>query len=87
MAERGRQAGFVMGAEHRTKIANSKILNRLIAHAEGEVDMTSTQISAAVALLDRVMPKLQSMTVEGGEEPIRTLSEVVHKIVRARAGD
>lgn len=71
MAERGRPAGFVMGAEHRTKISNSKILNRLIAHAEGDVDMSSTQIQAALGLLDRVMPKLSSTTIEGGENPLQ----------------
>jgi hypothetical protein len=70
MSSRGRTAGFQMGAEHRTKISNSKILNRLIAHAEGEVDMTSTQVQAALGLLDRVMPKLAQTTIEGGENPI-----------------
>ncbi len=54
-----------MGAEHRTKIANSKILNRLIGHAEGTVDMSSTQVQAALGLLDRVMPKLQSTSITG----------------------
>ncbi len=65
MAGRGRTAGFQMGAEHRTKIANSKILNRLIGHAEGTVDMSSTQVQAALGLLDRVMPKLQSTSITG----------------------
>jgi two-component SAPR family response regulator len=53
-----------MGEEHRTKIANSKILNRLIAHAEGEVDMSSTQVTVALGLLKKVMPDLSSQTVE-----------------------
>lgn len=65
MAQRGRPAGFQMGAEHRTKISNSKILNRLIGHAEGTVEMSSTQVTAALGLLDRVMPKLQSTSLEG----------------------
>ena len=79
MAGRGRTAGFQMGAEHRTKIANSKILNRLIGHAEGRVEMTSTQVTAALGLMDRVMPKLQSTTIEGagenGEIVFRTVIE------------
>ncbi len=65
MAGKGRQAGFKMGAEHRTKIANSKILKHLIEHATGERAMTSTQVTAALGLLDRVMPKLQSTTIDG----------------------
>jgi hypothetical protein len=59
-----------MGSEHRTKIANSQILNRLINHAEGKVDMTSTQVQAALGLLDRVMPKLAQTTIEGGDNPL-----------------
>lgn len=70
MATRGRQAGFQMGAEHRTKIANSQILNRLIGHALGEVEMTTTQVTAAISLLDRVMPKLAQTTIEGGENAL-----------------
>lgn len=62
---RGRKAGFQMGAEHRTKIGNSKILKHLIEHAEGTREMTSTQVTAGLGLLDRVMPKLASTTVEG----------------------
>jgi uncharacterized protein (DUF305 family) len=76
MTTRGRTAGFQMGAEHRTKIANSKILNRLIAHAEGEIDMTSTQVQAATTLLDRVMPKLATTTIEGGETPFEMIVRI-----------
>lgn len=56
-----------MGAEHRTKIANSKILKHLIEHAEGTREMTSTQVTAGLGLLDRVMPKLQSTALTDGE--------------------
>lgn len=61
MAKRGRTPGFQMGAEHRTKIANSKILKHLIEHAEGSREMTSTQVTAGLGLLDRVMPKLAAV--------------------------
>jgi two-component SAPR family response regulator len=63
-AQRGRRPGFVMSDEHRTKIANSKLLSRLIACAEGEVEMTSTQASVALGLLKKVMPDLSAQTVE-----------------------
>jgi len=61
MAERGRQPGFQMGAEHRTKIGNSKIIKRLIEFAEGKegVDMKPHQVTAALGLLKKVMPDLQ----------------------------
>lgn len=60
MAARGRTAGFQMGAEHRLKITNSNILSVLIQHACGEREMSATQVSAAVALLRKVMPDLSA---------------------------
>jgi hypothetical protein len=65
MAQRGRQPGFRMSDEHRVKIQNSNILNALIEHAEGRREMSSTQVTAGLGLLDRVMPKLQATTIEG----------------------
>lgn len=65
MAARGRTAGFVMSDAHRTKIANSQILKRLIECAEGDVEMTPTQATVALGLLRKVMPDLSSTTVSG----------------------
>ena len=79
MAARGRKPGFKMSDEHRVKIQNSNILNALIEHAEGRRDMTSTQVTAGLGLLDRVLPKLQTTTIEGngdeGEIIFRTIIE------------
>jgi len=79
MAGKGRTAGFQMGAEHRTKIGNSKILKHLIEHATGERDMSSTQVTAGLGLLDRVMPKLATHKLEGtgenGEVIFKTIYE------------
>lgn len=57
---RGRKPGFVMSDEHRVKIQNSNILNALIEHASGEREMSSTQVSAGLGLLRKVMPDLSS---------------------------
>lgn len=65
MTTRGRKPGFVMPESHRTKIANSKILNRLIDHAEGKIDLSQTQVSAINILLKKVMPDLQAMQHSG----------------------
>ena len=65
MAERGRSPGFVMSAEHRVKIQNSNILNALIGHAEGDREMSPTQISAALGLLKKVLPDLSAVTIDG----------------------
>lgn len=56
--QRGRKPGFKIPEEHRIKIANSKILNRLIDHAMGECDMKQTEVTAAVALLKKVLPDM-----------------------------
>ena len=55
---KGREPGFRMGAEHRTKISNSKILKHLIEHVEGQREMSSTQVQAGLGLLKKVMPDL-----------------------------
>lgn len=44
----------------REKIRVSNIIDRLGKHAEGQVEMTATQIKAAQVLLDRVMPTLSA---------------------------
>ena len=64
MAERGRRPGFRMSEAHRVKIQNSNILNALIEHVEGKREMGSTQVTAAVALLRKVMPDLSSTTLD-----------------------
>lgn len=51
---------FRMGAEHRVKIANSNILNCLLEHVEGRREMSTTQVTAALGLLRKVLPDLQA---------------------------
>lgn len=61
MATRGRKPGFKMPEEHRAKIRITNILNALQEHVEGSRDMEATQITAAVALLRKVMPDLSAV--------------------------
>lgn len=61
-----------MTEEHRTKIANSQILKRLIEHVEEDKDMSATQVTAGLALLKKVLPDLSAVTIEGGENPVKT---------------
>lgn len=63
-----------MSEEHRTKISNSKILNRLIACAEGEVELTSVQAQVALGLLRKVMPDLASTELSGGTDDTLTVN-------------
>ena len=74
---RGREKGFRMSEEHRVKIKNSNILNALIEHVEGKREMKTTQVTAAIALLDRVLPKLQSVEVTGDEDnPVSVITKI-----------
>ena len=72
--DRGRKPGFVMSDDHRVKIQNSNILNALIEHVEGIRNMSSTQVSAGVALLKKVLPDLQVVELTGKDGgPIETV--------------
>jgi hypothetical protein len=60
-----------MGPEHRDKIANSNVLRDLIKFAEGKTkpeDFPPHRVTAALGLLDRIMPKLATTEVLGSEE-------------------
>lgn len=60
--------GVRLTDEHRTKIQKSKILNRLIGHAEGTEEMTATQVTAALGLLKKALPDLSAVTLSGDSE-------------------
>lgn len=66
--------GVRLTDQHRAKIQNSNILNRLISHAEGKEDMSATQITAALGLLKKSLPDLQAVTIDGD---IKTTAEII----------
>jgi hypothetical protein len=45
----------------RTKIQTSQLVNRLMAHALGDVEMTPTQVRAAEVLLRKTLPDLSNV--------------------------
>jgi hypothetical protein len=55
-----------MPEEHRVKIQNSNILNALIEHATGKREMSSSQVTAGLGLLKKVMPDLAAVEHSGG---------------------
>ena len=65
---RGRQPGFRMTQEHRAKIKNSNILNALLEHIEGTREMGSTQVTAGLGLLRKVLPDLSKQEVSGPDD-------------------
>ena len=65
---RGRQPGFRMTEEHRDKIRNSNILSALIRHVTDGTEMSSTQVTAGLGLLNKVLPNLTSVALHGDNE-------------------
>jgi hypothetical protein len=63
---RGREPGFRMSQEHRTKIQNSRILRVLIDHVEGREEISQARVTAALGLLKKVLPDLQGVTIAVG---------------------
>lgn len=76
---RGRQAGFQLSEAHRRKICNSRILGNLIKHAEGELEMTSSQVRAALGLLKKVLPDLSSTTLKAEDGPLTVNFRTVYE--------
>lgn len=48
----------------RDKIKGSQLANRLMAFANGEVEMTAAQVTAALGLLRKVIPDMQAATLD-----------------------
>ncbi len=80
-------AGRPMGRRHqddiRAKIQAGQLVKRLLDHALGEVEMTTTQIQAARILLDKSVPNLQSVEVGNHEgETFKTENRWIVDVVR-----
>ena len=60
----------------RAKIQTSQLINRLFSHANGEVEMSATQVRAAEVLLKKTLPDLQAVEHSGDpEKPMRMTFE------------
>lgn len=67
-----RKPGRPLGSQHdqrtRDKIKTSQIINRLYDHILGENKMEATQVSAALGLLKKTLPDLQSIEMKAEVE-------------------
>lgn len=50
-------------------IGATQLLNRLISHANGEIDMTPTQVQAAKIVIAKSIPDLRQTDVNVGGQP------------------
>ncbi len=76
--------GVSLTEAHRDKIRKSNILTALIEHAEGTREMSATQVTAGLGLLKKALPDLSTVTLEGGESPVKIAGEI--RLVGVRAG-
>lgn len=49
----------------RAKIQTSQLINRLMEHVNGTIEMTTTQVRAAEILLRKTLPDLQTIAHQG----------------------
>lgn len=57
----------------RDAIRATQLMNRLANHADGKVDMSTTQVRAAEIVLKKLKPDLQSVALKNDEDsgPLR----------------
>lgn len=63
--------------EEKTKrlIQASQLLNRLFSHANGEIEMSQSQVNAAKVVIGKSIPDLKAMEISGSEEnPLRVIT-------------
>lgn len=59
----------------RRRIQTSQIVNRLTNHVLGEVEMTATQVTAALGLLRKTVPDLSATEISGSLTTRRDISD------------
>ena len=72
MAARKRK--ITLSDSWKEKIQASQIMNRLLKHVEGEIELSGTQVKAADILLKKVVPDLartENTGVDGGPQEMQ----------------
>jgi hypothetical protein len=65
----------------REKIQTTQLINRLISHVNGSVELTNSQVRAAEILLRKTLPDLQSVQLSG-TDPDGNPSEIVIRVIK-----
>jgi hypothetical protein len=59
-------------------IQASQLVNRLILHANGEIELTQTQINAARIVIGKYIPDLKAIELTGeGGGPVRVIASAL----------
>lgn len=68
--------------EVRTKIQTSQLVNRLMGHVNGTVEMTPSQVTAGLGLLKKAMPDLAAVATTTSEG---TLEDMLDALTSTRS--
>lgn len=61
----------------RLKIQTSQLINRLMDHVVGKIELSNTQVQAAQILLKKSLPDLQATELSGDQDnPVKTVMEI-----------
>jgi hypothetical protein len=66
----------------KAKIKASQIINRLMAHIDGNIDMPASAVTAAACLLRKVLPDLANTQHSGDADNPVTLRTIVTGVPR-----
>lgn len=78
---------IAMTKEWKEKIKISQIINRLVDHFDGAVELSKTQIDVAKILLAKVAPDLTKATLSGDADNPLIISEIRRTIIDSRPTD
>lgn len=74
-------------AATREKIQTSQLVNRLMANANGDIDMSPGQVRSAEILLKKVLPDLASVELTGDEENPVQVKHVFEWASESKSGE
>lgn len=84
MAARTRK--LIHDEETRSRIKASQLINRLETHVLGKSMLDSSQVTAALGLLRKIIPDLANMTISGDpNNPLTTIQKIERVITSAPA--
>jgi hypothetical protein len=73
--------------EHRLKIKTTQLINRLTEFVEGNVEMSSAQVNAALGLLKKSLPDLSAVSAGVSDDgSLQGLKSILDEINGTSAG-
>lgn len=65
-------------------IQASQLLNRLISHANGEIELSATQVNAAKIVIGKTIPDLKAIELSGDANNPVAFTQIVRTIIKPK---